>query len=527
MNTKLFLAPALLAISVLIGLPSAQASSLFGQFVGSLEHEKLGREQLAKLDLIVSRTNQSSLDLKAVLTLHFGGFDSGEYVSYHFDDVEYNLLTNTLTFDQADQGISLTTESFQNGRLVGKLRSLFSGDVGKLRLTRGGRANPKLPLIQALGGEYQGSCDGKASALQVLTYRATGDTFQVGNPFGAYELKAQLGEENAVICPARARNPDPRCVKAIFDEASYNFFTGQLSMVGYPLSLNCKVSGDRLDCGKCVLSRTSSESENPRLAPIKTDAAFSAFSNDGPALQDGLVGLDGEYSGYVHHEYLNRYQVAKLNLMTYQSTDSNGQQTLKIAAMANLFFGGENSPEMLSYRYDTVEYSNPLLSPQFVLSREDADVDAILKIESIKNGVIKGVWHSRTFGRVGAFELRKGKLAKLPASASIMESVSAVYQNADWEIELIAALGQAPVSSNNPFYPLHLGGYVQMKKFSAKEPITGGSYDFFTGRISLLRQGEEIFQGTRKSQAEFVLRKTSVPMGFMQSFEPVRFSVKK
>ncbi len=74
----------------------------FGRYIGVLKHEKLGKEQLAKLDFIVSRTSENELELKAILTLHFGDFKSGEYVSYHYDKVRYNVLTGSMVFENKE-----------------------------------------------------------------------------------------------------------------------------------------------------------------------------------------------------------------------------------------------------------------------------------------------------------------------------------------------------------------------------------------------------------------------------------------
>ncbi len=69
----------------------------------------------------MSRTAGNELDLKAVLTLHFGDFRSGEYVSYHFDKVHYGLVTGVLTFDSADEDATIVTTRFAAGELVAKL----------------------------------------------------------------------------------------------------------------------------------------------------------------------------------------------------------------------------------------------------------------------------------------------------------------------------------------------------------------------------------------------------------------------
>lgn len=105
--------------------------SAFGRYVGTLKHERLNVEQLAKIDLVVARSSNNQVEIKAVLTLHFGDFKSGEYISYHFDNVIYDILSGTLVFDQAQEGVTLVTERFSNGEMIAELSSnaLFQESV--------------------------------------------------------------------------------------------------------------------------------------------------------------------------------------------------------------------------------------------------------------------------------------------------------------------------------------------------------------------------------------------------------------
>jgi hypothetical protein len=78
-------------------------SKTFGSFTGIVYHEALEKNQLVKLELIPVREDDGNIGLRGILTLQFGGYDSGEYISYHFHDVHFNLLTDVLTFNKTDQ----------------------------------------------------------------------------------------------------------------------------------------------------------------------------------------------------------------------------------------------------------------------------------------------------------------------------------------------------------------------------------------------------------------------------------------
>src|SRR5207248_525111 len=91
--------------------PPSQVTALFGRYTGTLRNDKLQKEQLARLEFVTAEEGGFLTQLMAVLTLHFGDFTTGEYVTYHFDNVRFNAVTQQLVFDQPDQPITLTTTS--------------------------------------------------------------------------------------------------------------------------------------------------------------------------------------------------------------------------------------------------------------------------------------------------------------------------------------------------------------------------------------------------------------------------------
>lgn len=143
----------LIVILVFLVLPmfwsvQAQPTSQFGRYTGVLSHSKLAQEQLAKLDFVVEKQSAAEFKLIGILSVYFGGFDSTEYVTYHFNEVTYNVLTGGLVFDQPDQGISVVVTEFSSGVLKGRLRSNTLGDVGELLLSTKLNVQPTKPLVQ-------------------------------------------------------------------------------------------------------------------------------------------------------------------------------------------------------------------------------------------------------------------------------------------------------------------------------------------------------------------------------------------
>lgn len=473
----------------LSSIATQAAPTRFGTYLGYLKHDRLNRQQVAKLDFVVSREDAAKITLSAVLTLQFGGFESGEYVAYHYDNVEFNLLTGQLVFDQSDQSAFLTTTQFANGVLKANFSSIFSGPVGELTLKQGPLAAPTLPLIGSVSGEYRGTCPGERPlVMQLNAVRSTEDTFQIGNPFGPYRIVGTVAQVDPTLC-ATFENPAPgqACVITDVGASSYNFFSGVLSLIGRRRNFQCRVQpNNELDCGGCRFNKTLTTDGALSLTPTQAAPYFRANESAPPS----ATPIAGEYFGYVHHERLNRFQPAKLTLSTFQSLNENGGQELKLAAAANLYFGDFESPHFTSYRFETIPLPNPLLSRHFALSRHEADVDAILEITELGNGIVRGVWQSKMFGRVGTFEMRQAGAPLLPASAQRMHDFTGFYTAPEWELNLSISLGRTPINSNNPFDPLKVAGYLRAPMFTGKLPITASSYDFFTNRMSLTYENE-------------------------------------
>ncbi len=478
---------AFVALTVLLGSRVSQAQvNQFGRYVGTLTHDNLNQQQLAKIDFVVSRDEGNEIELKAVLTLQFGDFKSGEYIAHHFDNVRFNLLAGSLVFDQPDEDVTITTSRFAQGELVGELRSATFGRVGTLKLRLATPAQPSLPLIEPLNGEYAGRCEGRNGRLQLHTMRSIEDSSRVGNPFGTFEVKGQFGNVRDEMC--NGLNSSRACERFGIERGSYNFYSGELTLVGDLQNWSCKVDSRGMGCDNgCRFERISAEAQSRVFIPPQAAPAFPSEQGiSNPALTGPTTSISGTYKGYVHNEYLDRYQAIQISMVTFQNQE-NGESNLRLSAVANLYFGAQGSSEVLSYRFAAKDYPNPVTRPQFVLSRLEDDVDAFLKITSIRDGILKGEWHSLLFGRVGTFEARKEALTplSLPPRAKMVAPVTSFYDETNWDLDLKVFQNRTPPNTENPFFPLDFGGTMRLKGGGAREPIKGGSYDFYTGKIGL------------------------------------------
>ncbi len=500
-------------------------SSTFGTYTGVVSHDALGKEQLAKLELIPEREIEGGIKLQGILTLQFGGFDSTEYISYHYHDIAFNFLTGILTLNDASQDVYIRDASIKNNIFEGSLFA-STGRVGTIQLSKNHDILPSKPLIEPLNGEYRGKCGSDPGNLQLFTYRSTSDSSRLGNPYGAYEVKGQLGMIDKVLCVGETKR---YCTFSKIQSASYDYFNGSLVLNGSPLNYTCKIDGKKLICDKCQFQRVSTEMVKPRLQYQKETINL---------IDDLKVKLDatgkegaisGVYSGYLFHENLNAYQKVQIEVNTYQQQSTSGM-TLMISAIARLQFG-ESSTEILTYKFTPIPFPSPLKKPYFILSRPDADVDAILQVTDLKSGVISGQWHSVIFGKVGSFVATKnGDLPDIKGNLFLSQISSTYEENGsgghrDLILELNVNRDRAPLNSDNPFFPLNIKGWIWRKTgILAKETISMSSYDFYTGRVALLYGEDEIISGVINPNSSAKLRRLGGGFGtFMQSFNFIPF----
>lgn len=218
--------------------------------------------------------------------------------------------------------------------------------------------------------------------------------------------------------------------------------------------------------------------------------------------QETSSSLGGVYRGFLYHESLDVYQRAEINLKEFEV----GAQK-KLSANAHLFFGEYEKKESISYRFDTVQFDSRHPLEQFILSRPDADLDAVIEVTKAGNGVLRGNWYSLLFGKVGSFELYRDEPVVLPEKSEIMKSLSGFYSGHLWDLNLVVELGQTPLNSDNPFHPLTFSGWAKIQELGFRVTILDGSYDFYTGKLGLVLSHPSLFAGVRNQSGEIYLRK--------------------
>lgn len=466
----------LLTFCFVLGLEGrAEDNSVFGTYRGVLRHHSLRKDQRASLDLLFERAAPSNeLEITAILTLSFGERSQGEYVSYVFEKVRYNPILGTLAFDQADQGLTIVVSQFSNGRIEGKVRAPLLGSSPVTLILDRNRAVPQqFPLLREMSGTYRS----ENGVLELQAFRSPTEKQDGGSsPFGENEIRGHLARSSAEL--------GGLVVDSVFTESAYDFFKGKLELFGNLEPLSCDVEEERLICEGETFNREPDGQLAPAApaAPLWKTEVAPGTAPTGP--------VSGQYWGYVHNEERNQYHVAGLNLVALPPTGTEG---FEISALASLHFGDREGIEAIAYKYEPKSY--PLLTKQFLLKEKSSE--AIIQVTSWEEGVLRGVWYSRCYGRVGTFELQREKLRALPANARTLQPLRGTRKSNLWQVQLRVAPRPVAIHSANPFSPLGFGGilYDLPRVVIPKSRISGGSYDFYTGRLFLPVEvsGENLF----------------------------------
>ncbi len=442
--------------------------------------------------------------LRLALKMSLGGYLSSEYEIETFDDLQYDWYSGILTLDEPKNQMVI------RATVTGGLRPKMEGTVeirnstplvsGKLFLQyRGdGPADWDSPekLMPSLSGQYEGKCGQENAVLQLET--AKGLTPETPLPTAGlhhYRITGGLGLSDK-LCTERW------CLNSAYSEGTYDFFQGKLYLTGKRRSEECSREGDELSClipidsevpRKCRFKKVRATSQPKfKIYPRKysltpSEDQLKPLPPSGPKdVKDLAATMGGDFYGYLHHEYLDRYQPIQLKTISSISTDNtHNQNEVFVSVSSTQYFGRAVDARALVNQFDRrVSY----LVLGYLLTSDESD--AVLQVLDWKKGFITGVWYSKGFGRVGTFEVSKSPgLPPLDPSARTVASISGNFQGPDddgsarWKLKT-----QIPKQPRGPLqetlihqvdYRLVLTGGVFMGMQS-----TTGTYDFYTGSLS-------------------------------------------
>ncbi|MBF0297849.1 MAG: multicopper oxidase domain-containing protein [Oligoflexia bacterium] len=527
-----------------------------GLYKGQIQLEN-GRILQANLDLFKIQIDKKWRRLSAFLKIFLGGEGSAEYLVFNYMDLKYHFENKVLSVQRGDKGVSLFDIKFMEHdkeyMLTGKIRSDYSGITGtiNMHLERTSDDGPvdghsvhhssnghislstentenRKNTENSLAGEYEGSCKSEEKTkrlLQIETLRGLSDSNKEGNPFFPYLITGRLGK----LSPSDTRTgndvkeENDFRVETIIHAGSYDIFEGNLQLQIDPFqqkdSLKCKLGklingGTELKCDDCTFVKVKSPFNFISTNEISTNEIStnkpqqnweSLVLPKSPKVNQFtlLPNYSGSYFGLLYHEKRGIYQKVMLEVNVILSSIMSMQiPTPSISATLNLYFGdvkSGNKDKLISYKFplrpflDSSSLTNTNGRNQLGLIGENA----FFVVEKWEENSIEGYFFHNDFGRVGKIQLIKGKeFPKIPSHWPLISEGTGNFSFAEHTLSLdFLPTENLDFTDGNPFTPLTIKGRYFYKNGVSSFPIERGSYDFFTGNLSLLLEGSRVISG--------------------------------
>ncbi len=455
--------------------------------------------------------------LRLVFKMSLGGYLSPEYETETFNELQYDWYSGVLTLDEPKNQMVV------RATVTGGLRPKMEGTVeirrstppasGKIFLQyRGdGPADWDSPedLVPSLAGQYEGTCGGKSSVLQLETGKGlTREVPVMTTGLHHYNITGGMGIENGYCPRTRAAGLPSWCGDHVFTAATYDFFQSKLYLTGIRHTDECSRNGGELICKTEVLTKTAGgevelvpdtcrfKKQNamvnskfkifPRLYSLTpSDEQSKSLPSSGPKeVKDLAAAMDGTYFGYLHHEYRDRYQPIQLKSVASISTDNTHNQNEVFVSVSSVqHFGRGISSDMLANQFDR---RASWLVLGYLLASEESDVS--LQVLEWKRGFISGVWYSKDFGRVGTFEVvKEAQLPPLDRSAQTVPPLAGNFRgpkeaDRNWYWNLKTVIPKQPRGANS--FLVFQGNYwLYTNGFTLPLRPLRGAYDVYTGNV--------------------------------------------
>jgi hypothetical protein len=362
--------------------------------------------------------------LDIILRVNLGGFSSSEYVGYHFYDPTFNFEKSILQLNDPKNDLSATlqvTNTDSQIILEGPVTHRLTNSKGKMRLVMELEDAPaapphSAPFLSVLKGEYQGNCGKDLASLQIETARGLGANTP-GNALSDYSITGRLGFSNGPLCYPDKNNKF--CSLYPFSTGTYSPFTGRLKLQGPLGTMDCSKSNEVLECmafgyeksGACTLRKSSEKPTDPAQIPASiflttSPAQMAPLPLPLPPDNKNLVNaLNGDFYGFLHFENRDEYQLMEMSLVASTSTENphiQNQVMVEPTILLRLGNSWDSTPATSLFFPQRVFW----LSTGFTFQSDSNDYFVV--IGNWRTGYVGGVLYSRSFGRVGTFEMQKG-----------------------------------------------------------------------------------------------------------------------
>jgi hypothetical protein len=495
-----------------------------GRYVGWIELEDAKERLALTADFFLESPEDFTQfpSLNALFKMSLGGYNTKEYVTEIFTDLRYDFDNGALTLDEPANDLVMTTEIHTMGSstfIMGDVFIRSSAVSGKLYLKYDTDepgddepgsdepgagddepgAEPEAPFVPLLEGQYEGLCGKERSVMQIQTVRGLKTLPQTEHESTGltryYGVVGRLGSRDSLYCKGAPKNVS--CMVRNYEGGSYNLFQGKLLLTGATQTDECTLKQGRLQCQVRLSSETVScdlkkapviekalfHGRTFRLSPTadQTKELPAAAPPKNAALTAAVKGV---FTGYLHNETTNRYQLLRLHSTPFSFTDNpHNPNQMMVSTTASLYLGGDASGPFITQRYEPRSF---YIRPGFTLSGKSTD--SFLAITDWKQGYVRGVWYSHAFGRVGTFELVKGAVPALPQGTKALRAFTGEFEGGNRWFRL-----NFPAQPNDLTDHLirFTGSYQPLVGITATKNISAGAFDPYTGMLGWVIEKED------------------------------------
>ncbi len=500
---KLFLSASI----CFVGLSAFGAQLNYGKYFGTIQMENQSDVIAVSMDAFVTqiRDPETYPALEIIIRANLGGFNSSEYIGSDFYNPSFNFEKGVLKLDDPKENLSATlqvtnteSQTILEGPIVhrmknakGHLRLVMNLDDAEVEMPSG-------PIVPILAGEYFGKCAKEAAALQIETARVQADE-TAGNALVGYSITGRIGFRNGTLCDL---GKNQFCNLYPFSTGTYSPFSTQLTMQGPLATLSCVKFQDSLQCdlsgfdGKrvCKFDKKTKPPTPPIQAPASflidvSPAGMAVLPDPRPPANEALVGaLNGEFFGFLHHENRDIYQLMEMNLVASTSTvNPHIENQVLVEPTMNLRLGSSwDSSSAVSFLYPQRVF---WMNSGFSFQGEEQDLFVV--IGNWRVGYLSGVLYSRSFGRVGTFEMIKDSRPTLPPGMPLTQDPEGDFLGPSDSLPSLRNSRKLSVEvrgqTTGPGLPLvaRYGGPGIQKMFDL------ASFDFNSGQLSFLIKNEK------------------------------------
>ena len=478
-------------------------SEIEGRFRGYL----LPHKKQLKIPLQLDFFKVGPEKYSAILRMNLGHFNSHEYVSQYYKEVECVNSCKEILLNSDDWDLSLFELELKDGILKGRFRSHSGYEKGIAVLQRF-KANTAanifetlsslgayaylrdIPTFPLLSGQYEGECNGRKKFLQIEASKWFSIVEPVQTPFYGYKFSGRVGSTDN-LCG----DDNQICIQNHFVDGTFNPYTGFIKVTGNPNNVRLSLDYPFLDLEGCKLRKTIDldlgyTPTNEPLSTIleKIEKWKRSDKRSGVLTKEKF---DGYYKGFLYHSQLNRYQYMDVNLESIRHATDPDRIHFFPSAWLHFDHPDTSRDFKISFPFRRVVY-NPRV-PYMVW---DSGLDALAKIEFWQKDLIMGQWISRAFGVVGPFMLaREGTQIPFLFDGKRLKSGLGPYKSDKWALELFGLEDRDPIDISI-FFPVQLYGSAHMPGVTEMKTVEAGVYDFYSGSIAFRLSDKRMVTGS-------------------------------